>query len=219
MMPSNLRKAARTARRAAGLTQAELAKRARLSSASRYNFFEAGYGKLTSEELDRVAKVLNRTERKRLVPLANLACAVPPLAGRKAYRVRAGLSQQELGLRMEVPQSLVSDFERGNAELTAEQARRWCAVIKAATDATEAEKLANQLSECLLGVPDPNANARLREQVASLTEQVENLRQQLRNAESIGIRDGEINALQHHTIEELKERFGREAHEVVDELS
>lgn len=220
MITSNLRSAVRTARKAAGLTQAELVARARLSSVSRFNFFEAGYGKLTSEELDRVTKVLNRAEKRRMVPLSNLACAVPPPEARKAYRVGAGLSQQELSFRMEVPQSLISDFERGKANLNPEQARRWHAAIKAATDEAAALDFVELANSALSGMPpvDSGENARLRAQVANLTEQVENLKRQLKNSESACFNQEEISALQHYAIEELKDRFGREAHEVVDHL-
>ena len=218
MMPSNLRSAIRTARRAAGLTQAELAKRARISSESRFNFFEAGYGKLTSEEIDRVVKVLRRAERKRLVPLSDLAYPVPPAEGRRAYRVGAGLTQQELGLRMGVPQSVISDFERGKAKLTPEHARRWYETIKAATDEAATVDAVALATRCLSGVPqiaDEVENARLRAQVKNLAEQVENLRRQLQNAKSIAINQEEISTLQHGVIEEMKERFGEEAREVL----
>jgi transcriptional regulator with XRE-family HTH domain len=221
MIEGNLRRAARTARKAAGLTQEELARRARLSSASRYNFFEAGYGKLTSEELDRVIRVLNCAEKRRLVPLSRLACAVPPPEARKAYRVGAGLTQQELGLRMKVPQSLISDFERGKVNLSPENARRWYEVIESASDEAATADVVELAKRCLCGAPsgDQSENARLRELVRNLTEQVENLQRQLKNSESICVNQEEIGALQHHTIEELRDRFGREAHEVVDNLS
>jgi transcriptional regulator with XRE-family HTH domain len=135
-------------RKAAGLTQVELARRARLSSPSRYNFFEAGYGKLTVEELGRVIKVLKRAQTKLLVPISSLSCAVPPPDARKAYRVGAGLTQQELGLRVDVPQSLISDFERGKAHLTPEQGRRWCAAIESATDEAQAVSLTEEFQCC-----------------------------------------------------------------------
>jgi transcriptional regulator with XRE-family HTH domain len=221
MITSNLRGAVRTARKAAGLTQSELTKRARLSSVSRFNFFEAGYGKLTSEELDRVIKVLNRAEKKRMVPLSNLSCAVPPPEARKAYRVSAGLSQQELGLRMGVPQSLISDFERGKANLTPEHARLWYGEIKAATDEAAAADVIELANRCISGVlptPDDGENTRLRGQVANLTEQIENLKRQLRNSEALCANQEEISALQHHTIDQLTQRFGEKAHEVVNDL-
>lgn len=221
MVISDVRKAVRLTRKRVGLTQAEVAKLAKVGSVARFASFEAGYAKLKSEELDRVIKVLNRAERKRMVPLASLACAVPDSPeARRDYRVHAGLTQQELARRSGLFQDLISKFELGKKDLSPEQARRWRDAVEAATKEVEAREFADAATRCLSGFSVEGAeNARLRAEVLNLREIVENLKRQLKNAETIAVNQEEISALQHYTIEQLKEHFGEEATEVVNELT
>jgi transcriptional regulator with XRE-family HTH domain len=208
----------RKARRVVGLTQPELVDRADLSSVSRYENYELGYAELSEEEIDRVLRVLEEARGERpveMVPLSSLSCVVPDsLDARRGYRVDAELSQQELAARMGVSQSFVYRFEKGKANLSPKQARRWYDAIKAAKENLMIETLEKALSP----IPVDPEVATLREQVKNLTEVVENLKQQLKNAEAIEVTQGEENALQHFVIEELKERFGKEADKFVANL-
>jgi predicted transcriptional regulator len=221
MIVSDVRKAIRSTRKKSGLTQAELVKRAHLSSVARFASFEAGYGKLKGEEIDRVIKILNRAEKKRMVPLSNLSYLVPPPEARKAYRIEAGLTQHELARRADLSQDLISKFELGKKELTPQQAARWGSAIEAATKQPSVEEIVDLATSALCSIPVVNSAefAQLRERAANLTEQVENLKRQLRNSEVLCAHQEEVSALQHYQIEELKERFGEEASEVLNHLN
>lgn len=169
MIHAEIRKAIRKARKVAGLTQVELAKQAKISSAAKFSSYEEGYGKLSEEELKRVIKAIDRAQARRIVPLASLANPTVPVVYRKLCRQRVGLSQAELALRAGVSQAWLSKFELGQITFSREDERRWWAAIEEARKALPSTRLEEQLRE----------NAVLVEQVEGLQTEVEGLREQL----------------------------------------
>jgi transcriptional regulator with XRE-family HTH domain len=129
----------RIARQMADLTQGELAKKAKINR-SKISLFENGLMDLTEAELTRVNAVIEaaskRTPKSGVSQLSSLLNPISPtlvaeqferertlaqresVESRKSFRIRAGLSQQELSKLTGIPRSKLSPWESGKLDLT-----------------------------------------------------------------------------------------------------
>jgi transcriptional regulator with XRE-family HTH domain len=126
MTSAELLKVIIAVRRVRNLTQADVAKRAKIAR-STYALFEAGHIELKPDQVERVTKVIdaatpNAAARQKLAALAG-----NPELGlrfRRTARRDTGLSQLELAKLAGVPQTSVSLWERGRPEVRAEDLER-----------------------------------------------------------------------------------------------
>lgn len=141
--PDEKRKAARLLRQAAGMTQLEVAQKAKISR-PKLSLYETGLVDLTADELRRVEKVLHRAQRPPVTLASLLKAEVPKQekqkpadekTQRKFRRQQAGISQRALALASKIPRNKLIEFEAGRIPLNAGELARWETVLNEAAKA------------------------------------------------------------------------------------
>jgi transcriptional regulator with XRE-family HTH domain len=140
LSPENVRRA----RRAAGLTQEELAKRARIER-TKISVYETGRIELSAEEkarLDKVFGSLKGEEKSRVEQEFALVQAIDPTAGRAVKRVRerAEMSQREMAFKAGIPRNKFNKFESGTETLSKDELARLDKVLMEAAVAGALKK-------------------------------------------------------------------------------
>jgi len=189
-------------RLAAGLTQADLCRQARIDQA-KLSLCENDLAELTSDELRRVEKELKGVPgltivdkvRTGLLPGSGytaLAASSPDAKYRKLLRKQAGLNQRELASRAKIPRNRLMQWEacKKDVILGREEMNRWEQAILEAKEKKAATKLTWARVESAFRIAEEarhqnellqQLNASKDRQLADLREQVRVLREQ--NAE------------------------------------
>ena len=123
------RRQIRETRQLLGLTQMEVAQKARISQ-HKLSLYENGLAELTPKEHARVAKILSMPQ-KHPRPAGNLDEQLEAwrdaksVERRSVYRKQTGMSLRQFGLAAGIPRNKLGKWETGDGALTPEEYARW----------------------------------------------------------------------------------------------